>query len=253
MGLSAIDIGFDFTSDTPDYWNGFWDYRDGLGGSDKDPDSLSPTLREYHRLLWSKELPNGQVMELSDDTSQPYGYLKWNGMRFGSDSITATFRYGRYREVIDRVAAGTPNYRAFVEGCLHRLYTIGGMIIFPKNQVSMNRARGMSKKVSDRWDLTLECIRRHYMGGESPLSTACAHNADFFELFVDFEGYIDFFLLQDCIDPETGGVRFWLGDGDFDDDPRPKDVPEYLRWVQSQIDFVEARNARIAAWVSENA
>lgn len=39
---SSIDINFDFRDDTPP------------GG---DPDALSPTLREYHRRLWSKPLP----------------------------------------------------------------------------------------------------------------------------------------------------------------------------------------------------
>jgi integrase len=39
-----IDTTFDFRSDTPP----------GL-----DPDTYSPTLRRYHRLLWSKPLPSG--------------------------------------------------------------------------------------------------------------------------------------------------------------------------------------------------
>jgi len=41
---SRIDITFDFRSDTPGY-------------PKKDPDALSPTLRRYHKLLWSKPLP----------------------------------------------------------------------------------------------------------------------------------------------------------------------------------------------------
>ncbi|MFW6020332.1 MAG: DUF6994 family protein, partial [Bacteroidales bacterium] len=32
-------------------------YKDANGG---DPDSASPTLRSYHKILWSKSLPNGQ-------------------------------------------------------------------------------------------------------------------------------------------------------------------------------------------------
>jgi hypothetical protein len=34
-------------------------YTDANGG---DPDSTSPTLRSYHKLLWSKPLPNGQTL-----------------------------------------------------------------------------------------------------------------------------------------------------------------------------------------------
>ena len=40
----TIDINFDVYSDTPE---------------GKDPDSFSPTLRKYHKILWSKSLPNG--------------------------------------------------------------------------------------------------------------------------------------------------------------------------------------------------
>lgn len=36
--LKDIDVGFDFTSDTAHYWDGFWK-EDDLGWSKKDPDS----------------------------------------------------------------------------------------------------------------------------------------------------------------------------------------------------------------------
>ena len=48
MVKGMIDITFDFRSDA----------------RGKDPDAYSPTLNAYHRILWSKELPNGEVMEL---------------------------------------------------------------------------------------------------------------------------------------------------------------------------------------------
>ena len=44
-------------------------------------------------------------------------------------------------------------------------YTIGGMMVFPGNRIegkwTINQARGCLKTISDRFDLTLECIRRH--------------------------------------------------------------------------------------------
>src|SRR5262245_45252497 len=53
-------------------------------------------------------------------------------------------------------------------------YTIGGMMLFPGNQIdgkwTINQARGCTKQIGDRFDLTLECIRRHYSNGDSPLS-----------------------------------------------------------------------------------
>ena len=41
---AGVDTTFDFHSDTP---------------AGKDPDKYSPTLRRYHQLLWSKDLPYG--------------------------------------------------------------------------------------------------------------------------------------------------------------------------------------------------
>ena len=63
-----IDIGFDFTTDSPGYWEGFWDRNDGLGYGGSDLDSVSHTLQNYHQILWSKKLPNGEKMELWQST-----------------------------------------------------------------------------------------------------------------------------------------------------------------------------------------
>ena len=69
-----IDITFDFRSDA----NG------------KDPDTYSPTLNAYHRALWSKELPNGEVMELKSKGA-PY-VLAWKNFYFTSDTIIIEMR-----------------------------------------------------------------------------------------------------------------------------------------------------------------
>ena len=67
--------------------------------------------------------------------------------------------------------------------------------------------------IDDRFDITLECIRRHYelttktgdmrSVSSSPLGAVLARYADFFSLFESFEGYVNFFLLQDLVAPET--------------------------------------------------
>ena len=74
----AIDITFDFRSDTP------------LG---RDPDALSPTLRSYHQLLWSKPLPSGALFEL--DVTTPHTYLhhfsELGEFFLSSDAVIPTF------------------------------------------------------------------------------------------------------------------------------------------------------------------
>ena len=48
-------------------------------------------------------------------------------------------------------------------------------------------------------DLTLECIRRHYLGQASPLSETLTRYGDFFALFGDFRDYVQFFLVNDLV------------------------------------------------------
>ncbi len=73
-----IDVGFDFSIDA-------------RGG---DPDSTSPTLRRYHKLLWNKLLPIGEMFELCDDVNNAYLYHSSDlGEYFlGSDAITHSYK-----------------------------------------------------------------------------------------------------------------------------------------------------------------
>lgn len=99
-------------------------------------------------------------------------------------------------------------------------------------------------------DLTLECIRRYYAGdADTPLGATIARYADFFSLFQDFDGYVDFFLLQDLVDPSRR-VRFFTDFGAFAESGLPRTVEEYGRFRDSSITFIEARNQRIAEWAS---
>src|SRR6478752_2452628 len=59
--VDAIDVDFDFRSDTP-----------GYGRPRVDPDASSPTLRRYHQLLWSKPLPSGTPFTLEVTTPGVY-------------------------------------------------------------------------------------------------------------------------------------------------------------------------------------
>ncbi len=226
MNIQEIDIHFDVQTDS----NG------------KDPDYASKTLKTYHQALWSKPLPNGQMMQLEIEKN----CLKWGDMWFGCDSITASFLHWRF-PLKKYVEQHIPNFAEWKKEYWHKTYTIGGSIIFPMHRWSMNQARGCSVKVCDRWDLTLECIRRFYAGEPTPLDKALNKDREFFELFVDFKGYIDFFLLQDYVDQDYN-VRFSLDTPLFDSMPMPNTLDEYLKWIDLQVEFVEKRGKRIAEY-----
>ncbi|MBR2547071.1 MAG: hypothetical protein IKF07_02620 [Eubacterium sp.] len=81
-----IDVTFDFRTDTP------------VG---KDPDSSSLTLKKYHQSLWSKELPNGEYMDLK--MSPAPWYLTWKDFDFGSDSIIVEMNYKKNERIIEQV------------------------------------------------------------------------------------------------------------------------------------------------------
>ena len=178
---TEIDTSFDFRSDTP---------------PGKDPDAQSPTLRRYHTLLWSKPLPSGVQFELADKT--PGAYLHHRSplgeFRLTSDSVIPTFRKEvRLSHILEQIPEELATFDRIS-------YTIGGMMLFPGNRVdgrkmTLNGARGFHPRIKDRFDLTVECIRRHYFGKPNPLSDTLARYTDYFRLFDDFRGYVEFFLL----------------------------------------------------------
>ena len=163
-----------------------------------------------------------------------------------SDSVMQTFTRWRSMQHI------TSQIDASLNEEFQRItYTIGGMILFPGNRVdgkmTINGARGIFRtKIADRFDLTLECIRRHYAGEESPLGSVLARYPEFFSLFGDFVGYVRFFLLEDLVAPD-GHIRFFTEFDDFESSAQPSDLESYLVFRSRSIAFVKARNRRIAA------
>jgi hypothetical protein len=226
----TIDIGFDFRTDT----------RVG-----RDPDADSPTLRRYHRLLWSKRLPSGAFFDLSDTTRGAYLHHRSELGEFylSSDSVIPTFTRWIALQPITGQLSEREN-----EEFMTIAYTIGAMMVFPGNQIdrkwTINQARGCTKSIADRLDLTLECIRRHYLDRESPLAPTLTRYADFFGLFGDFRGYVGYFLLEDLVNDDDS-VRFFMPFNGFLAPHFPRDVDTYREYRRSSIEFIEARNQRI--------
>ena len=228
-----IDIAFNVYSDS--------------GG--KDPDSHSPTLKKYHKILWSKPLPNGKIFSLSDTESD--SYLTYNSAReeisLSSDSISNSYRDKKVlSSIIKDLTKEVEEFRSIGS-------TIGGFILFPNKKIdekmTINGARGFNQKIADRFDLTLECIRLHYLGKPNPLDNVLNQNSSFFKLFESFTGYVDLFLLQDLVNPDYELIYFLPPIKQvFESSPLPESKVEYLQYMQSSTSFTLKRNERIKQW-----
>lgn len=230
---NLIDINFDFKAE--------------VGALDAD--KFSSTLQKYHQILWSKPLPNGKVFTLALK-SQGRLYHKSDLGEFwlSSDSAIATFSRRKPEKLNYLISQIT---KVEIENFYKLACTIGGFLIWPckriNNQMTINGMRGFNSKISDRFDLTVECIRRYYKDESSPLYETFKRYSDFFALFNDFKGYVDFFVLQDIVSEDYSTVKIAISFDDFNTPPIPSSVEEYLTYKDNMMKFIEARNARIAS------
>jgi hypothetical protein len=105
--VTDIDVTFDFRNDTP---------------REKDPDCFSPTLRRYHKRLWSKTLPGGASFNLSDSVAGIYLHHQSELGEFflASDAVVPSFRK------VPHIKTLIP--QAEVEAFNAIGYTMGGMM-----------------------------------------------------------------------------------------------------------------------------
>ena len=85
----------------------------------------------------------------------------------GSDAITHSYKnHTRKAHIVKQILKD-------VDELYDKGSTIGGYILFPNNRIdkkhTINQARGVNRLIDDRFDLTLECIRRYYLDKPSPL------------------------------------------------------------------------------------
>jgi len=244
---NEIDITFDFRTDTP---------------PGKDPDTFSDTLRRYHKLLWSKPLPSGVEFSLEFTRPSTPFYLEWPDARevvLSSDAVVASFtRTASTRRTEKKIAAAISKMPVDELNAFNTLgYTIGGMMVWPANkengQMTINGMRGFHPRIKDRFDLTVECIRRYYDDPSkqeneyNPLGKTFGRYSYFFKLFGDFRGFMDFFLLQDLVTEDYSAVRFHTPFEEFKTYPFPESVKLYREYKQNASDFIRARNNRILA------
>jgi hypothetical protein len=238
MSTSRTQIDIDF------------DFRQEVGG--RDPDAYSPTLKKFHQHLWNKPLPNGQMLQVSDRHS---GYLlgvaRGMSIDLSSDSIINSL--SKRLKNNSQTKHIYSECHGVIEQVQQKGSTIGGFLLFPRKQIdgklTINAARGFNRKIMDRFDLTLECIRRYYSNLDSPLRNDLERYSDFFDLFTNFRGYVQFFLLDDLVDEAFSKIHFFeSGFKFFEESPLPLDTTSYTTYAQNTLKFVIARNERIKRW-----
>ena len=225
-----INTSFNVYSDTPE---------------GKDPDSYSPTLRNYHKFLWSKKLPNGLLFKL-DETIPMRLHHKSKIGEFVLSSDSIAHSYSNIKSTTDIIKnINADEIAKFLSLCS----TIGGYIIFPSkrinNQMTINGARGVNKKIRDRFDLTLECIRRYYNKEDSPLNETLERYKQFFNLFDSFQGYVDFFLLQDLVTTDYSSIKYFIPFKTFENYALPNNIEEYNQYKYNLSNFVLSRSQRM--------
>ena len=223
-----------------------YDFRNDVRPNN-DPDIHSEKLKLYHKILWSKPLPSGEDFLLDYSITGKYLSSKSSVGEFelSSDSITHSYIGVKRMNSITKLVNDVDRNKI-----LKTFYTIGGFIIFPSNKIdnkqTINGSRGFNSRIVDRFDLTLECIRRFYLGIESPLYETFSRYKDFFQLFDDFQGYAEFFLLQDIVTDDFSEVKFFLPfDDSFPSQPLPKDLNDYLIYIKNTNNFVVNRGNRM--------
>ena len=87
------------------------------------------------------------------------------------------------------------------------------------------------------------------MGLDSPLKKDLERYSEFFDLFSNFKGYVQFFLLDELVNESYTEVKFFTSFSQvFSNSPLPNDKTEYLNYAENSLRFVRARNERIKQW-----
>jgi hypothetical protein len=231
--------------------------RNKWNSTEADADRWSKTLRKYHAYLWSKSLPSGQCFLLSEVSRNRLYHKSEIGEFYLSSDRATTVTFAKEKLVL-KLASKLP--QNLLNEFSRMSDTIGGIILWPakkQNGLTINQARGFGKTgrlIADRFDLTIECLRRFYNKESSPnpLYDVFVRYCNFLRLFQSFEGFVDFFLLQDMVSPCYTSVKLAEPFNNFSTPPVPQSVREYESYIEHTLNLVRARNERIAQWSISN-
>ncbi len=215
----------------------------------KDPDKYNDELGMAHTLLWTSRSKLG-VLKLCRYNKMA---TTINGIEFilTPDTITNSFRNNKI------VCGFDEDAQNLIDKYEKIGYTIGSSIVFPimidgkSIGWTMNRARGLNSKIHDRFDYTLECIKRYYDKNiNNPLIRAIEKSANFFEIFGSFKEYVDFFFLNDLVDENYNVISF-TDTIDFNC-AIPITKGSYIKYLSNTMEFVKKRNKRINSWIEKS-
>lgn len=234
---------FSYADEVP----GFWDearsnnYKKGNTRTDCDArsDRLYAQMMEW---LNGRTLPDGTILEL---TRKGRELVTADGIRLSGDNMVTRFT-GRIPGITDALEQKLgEDWETFQQGIIRSGWRIGAEILFPRHPNSLNGMRGFSWQIMDRFDLTLDCIRKFYDGLPSPLTWVLESDRAWFDHFLNFRGFVDFFLLNDWID-SSYQVIDQLGTGNV----LPQTVKELEHWLFRMEELTDARCRRIEESVS---
>ena len=192
-------------------------------------------------------MPNGRAFTLNKISQNRLSYKPGLGeFSMSSDMAAPAFTIrNRMQHIISQISPDVRDH-------FYRLAsTIGASIIWPANRIdskmTINGARGLNCRISDRLNLTIECIRRYYRSQHRLLYDTFKRYDRFFRLFQNFKGSIDFFLLQDIVTDDYSNTKIAIDFDGFKTLPAPGSPDEYMKYMENTIKFITARNERISA------
>src|SRR5690606_6071600 len=133
-------------------------------------DQTCERLYLWHQALCARPVDGVRPFEVEVTYDYAYGLRLCTedgaAFRLGSDGIIPTWSTAGW------TSRFTPQLVAEIEQDTNDFFrlasTIGGYALFPRNGEgqtgqTINQARGVHGQIADRFDLTLECIRRYYL------------------------------------------------------------------------------------------
>lgn len=239
MNCTDIDVSHDYRKIKSD---GTWD----------DPDATSEELKSAHKFLWTKKLPSGEKFSLYEGVAEnwdnkPYLVLETSNVKYKltSDTMINSFIGWKKFSEIDKFLSEREK-----QSFLREIYTIGNFILFPGNQINKNATINIERYqvYLDRFDFTLDAIRKFYFNENSELYDCLNRYKMYFDLFVDFKGFCEFFFLQDFVANDYSSVMFFL---ENKNSYIPSDIRDYRLYMSNATEKIKARNKRIAEYLSK--